>query len=87
MLVSPRAMAPGASIIHPFVTGLVRRGAFKEPPEQWAEGSVWQNGTAKLEGEEGDEQFWFEGGSDADRWVRVEIQGAWLQNLPWHRAA
>jgi hypothetical protein len=42
---------------------------------------------AKLEGEEGEEQFWFEGGSDADRHVRVEIQGAWLQNLPWHRAA
>ena len=42
---------------------------------------------AKLEGEEGDEQFWFEGGSDADRRVRVEIQGAWLQNLPWHREA
>jgi hypothetical protein len=42
---------------------------------------------AKLEGEEGEEQFWFEGGSDADRQVRVEVQGAWLQNLPWHRAA
>ena len=42
---------------------------------------------AKLDGEEGEEQFWFEGGSDADRHVRVEIQGAWLQNLPWHRAA
>jgi hypothetical protein len=41
---------------------------------------------AKLEGEEGEEQFWFEGGSDADGRVRVEIQGAWLQNLPWHRA-
>jgi hypothetical protein len=41
---------------------------------------------AKLEGEEGEEQFWFEGGSDADRLVRVEIQGAWLKNLPWHRA-
>jgi hypothetical protein len=41
---------------------------------------------AKLEGEEGEEQFWFEGGSDADRHVRIEIQGAWLQNLPWHRA-
>jgi hypothetical protein len=41
---------------------------------------------AKLEGDEGEEQFWFEGGSDADRHVRVEIQGAWLQNLPWHRA-
>jgi hypothetical protein len=38
---------------------------------------------AKLEGEEGEEQFCFEGGSDADRLVRVEIQGAWLQNLPW----
>jgi hypothetical protein len=42
---------------------------------------------AKLEGEEGEEQFWFEGGSDADRHVRIEIQGAWLQNLPWQRAA
>jgi hypothetical protein len=42
---------------------------------------------AKLEGEEGEEQFWFEGASDADKRVRVEIQGAWLQNLPWHRAA
>ena len=42
---------------------------------------------AKLEGEEGEEQFWFEGGSDADRRVRVEIQGAWLQNLPWDREA
>lgn len=41
---------------------------------------------AKLEGEEGEEQFWFEGGSDGDRHVRIEIQGAWLQNLPWHRA-
>jgi len=42
---------------------------------------------AKLEGEEGEEQFWFEGGSDADKHVRVEIQGAWLQNLPWQRLA
>jgi hypothetical protein len=42
---------------------------------------------AKLEGEEGEEQFWFEGGSDADKRVRVEIQGAWLHNLPWDRAA
>ncbi len=41
---------------------------------------------AKLEGEEGEEQFWFEGGSDTDRHVRIEIQGAWLQSLPWHRA-
>jgi hypothetical protein len=40
---------------------------------------------AKLGGEEGDEQFWFEGVSDADRRVRVEIQGAWLHNLPWRR--
>ena len=42
---------------------------------------------AKLEGEEGEEQFWFEGGSDVDGRVRVEIQGAWLHNLPWDRAA
>jgi hypothetical protein len=42
---------------------------------------------AKLQGEEGEEQFWFEGGSDADRRVRVEIQGAWLHNLPWDPAA
>ena len=42
---------------------------------------------ARLKGEEGEEQFWFEGGSDADKRIRVEIQGAWLQNLPWHRAA
>jgi hypothetical protein len=42
---------------------------------------------ARLEGEEGEEQFWFEGGSDADKRIRVEVQGAWLQNLPWHRAA
>jgi hypothetical protein len=42
---------------------------------------------AKLEGEEEEEQFCFAGGSDADRLVRVEIQGAWLQNLPWHRTA
>ena len=41
---------------------------------------------ARLEGEEGEEQFWFEGGSDADKRIRVEIQGAWLQDLPWHRA-
>jgi hypothetical protein len=26
-------------------------------------------------------------GSDVDRLVRVEIQGAWLHNLPWDRAA
>jgi hypothetical protein len=30
--------------------------------------------SAKLEDEEGDEQFWFEEGSDADRRVRIEIQ-------------
>jgi hypothetical protein len=40
---------------------------------------------ATLEGEEGEEQFCFEGRSDADRLVRVEIQGAWLENLPWDR--
>jgi hypothetical protein len=42
---------------------------------------------AKLEGEEGEEQFWFKGESDGDKSIRVEIQGAWLQNLPWQRAA
>ena len=51
-----------------------------------SEGGLPQGFPAKLEGEEGEEQFWFEGGSDADRHVRIEIQGAWLQNLPWHRA-
>jgi hypothetical protein len=52
-----------------------------------AQGGSERGFPAQLEGEEGEEQFWFEGGSDADRHVRVEIQGAWLQNLPWHRAA
>jgi hypothetical protein len=51
-----------------------------------SEDALPQGFPAKLEGEEGEEQFWFEGGSDADRHVRIEIQGAWLQNLPWHRA-
>jgi hypothetical protein len=41
---------------------------------------------AKLKGDQGDDQFWFEGESDLDKNVRVEIQGAWLHNLPWHRA-
>ena len=52
-----------------------------------SEGPSPQGFPATLEGEEGEEQFWFEGGSYADRHVRIEIQGAWLQNLPWHRAA
>jgi len=52
-----------------------------------AEGVPVRGFPAKLEGEEGEEQFWFKGESYADRNVRVEIQGAWLQNLPWHRAA
>ncbi len=52
-----------------------------------ADGVAVRGFPAKLEGEEGEEQFWFKGQSDADRNVRVEIQGAWLQNLPWHRAA
>jgi len=51
-----------------------------------SEDSSPQGFPAKLEGEEGEEQFWFEGGSDADRHVRIEIQGAWLQSLRWHRA-
>lgn len=42
---------------------------------------------AKVKGDEGEEQFWFEGQSLSDRNVRVEIQGAWLQNLPWHRTS
>jgi len=41
---------------------------------------------ARLEGEEGEEQFWFEGESDTDRHVKVEIQGAWLHALPWRYA-
>jgi hypothetical protein len=41
---------------------------------------------AKLEGEEGEEQFWFKGESDADRHLKIEIQGAWLHPLPWRRA-
>jgi hypothetical protein len=27
---------------------------------------------ARLEGEEGEDQFWFEGGSDADKRIRVD---------------
>jgi hypothetical protein len=50
-----------------------------------ARGVFMRGFPAKLEGEEGEEQFWFEGGSDADKNVRVEIQGAWLRSLPWHR--
>ena len=42
---------------------------------------------ANLEGEEGEEQFWFEGESDGDHKVKVEIQGAFLHDLPWHRGA
>jgi hypothetical protein len=51
-----------------------------------AKGVFMRGFPAKLEGEEGEEQFWFEGKSDTDGNVKVEIQGAWLQNLPWHRA-
>jgi hypothetical protein len=36
----------------------------------------------KLEGEEKDEQFWFEGGSGAESAVRVQIQGAWVAKPP-----
>jgi hypothetical protein len=53
----------------------------------WPKGASVSGFPAKLQGEEGEEQFWFEGGSDADKHIRVEVQGAWLQNLPWHRAA
>src|SRR5580704_18646732 len=52
----------------------------------YAEGASTHGFPAKLEGDEGEEQFWFKGESDADRNVKVEIQGAWLQNLPWQRA-
>jgi hypothetical protein len=51
-----------------------------------AQGVFMRGFPAKLEGEEGEEQFWFKGESDFDRNIKVEIQGAWLQNLPWHRA-
>jgi hypothetical protein len=42
---------------------------------------------AKLEGEEGEDQFWYQGAADADRKLKVEIQGAWLHDLPWNRTA
>ena len=42
---------------------------------------------AMVGGEEDEDQFLFEGESDADSGVSVEIQGAWLHDLPWHRAA
>jgi hypothetical protein len=42
---------------------------------------------AMLGGAEDEDQFSFEGESDADSKVGVEIQGAWLHDLPWHRAA
>src|SRR6202011_2036063 len=51
-----------------------------------AQGVFVRGFPAKLEGEEGEEQFWFKGESDFDRNIKVEIQGAWLQNLPWQRA-
>ena len=54
---------------------------------EYAQGASTRGFPAKLEGEEGEEQFWFKGESDADRNIKVEIQGAWLQNLPWQRAA
>ncbi len=41
---------------------------------------------AMLGGEEDEEQFSFQGKADADSQVGVEIQGAWLHELPWHRA-
>jgi hypothetical protein len=54
--------------------------------KEYAQGASTRGFPAKLEGEEGEEQFWFKGESDADRNIKVEIQGAWLQNLPWQRA-
>jgi hypothetical protein len=41
---------------------------------------------AMVGGEEDEDQFLFEGESDADSGVSVEIQGAWLHDLPWHHA-
>ena len=51
------------------------------------QGASMRGFPAKLEGEEGEEQFWFEGESDGDHKVKVEIQGAFLHDLPWHRGA
>ena len=42
---------------------------------------------AMIDGEDDEDQFLFEGESDADINVRVEIQGAWLHDLPWQRLA
>jgi hypothetical protein len=42
---------------------------------------------AMVGGEEDEDQFWFEGESDTESGVSVEIQGAWLHDLPWHRVA
>jgi hypothetical protein len=44
---------------------------------------------ATLVGEEGEDQFWYEGNAEADRQgkLKVEIQGAWLHDFPWRRAA
>ena len=42
---------------------------------------------AMIDGEEGEDQFWYQGEADADRKLKVEIQGAWLHDLPWHRRA
>jgi hypothetical protein len=42
---------------------------------------------AMIDGEDDEDQFLFEGESDADINVRVEIQGAWLHDLPWQRPA
>src|ERR1700692_4557153 len=42
---------------------------------------------AMVGGEEDDDQFSFEGEADADSKVGVEIQGAWLHELPWQRSS
>jgi hypothetical protein len=39
-----------------------------------------------IDGEEEEDQFLFEGESDADINVRVEIQGAWLHDPYWRRS-
>ena len=50
-----------------------------------AQGGSLHGFPAMLGGAEDEDQFSFEGESDADSKVGVEIQGAWLHDLPWHR--
>src|ERR1700737_1544482 len=47
-----------------------------------AQGVFMRGFPAKLEGEEGEEQFWFKGESDFDRNIRVEINGEGFKIFP-----